>query len=156
MWAGSAGWTPQAGVVPPSDRFAEMVGIPLKTMAARRLSPNMRWCCPPAAVRHGDTLIVAKLDRLARFLPDVRARGKLRGKQTKLSERQQRELCRMCSTGEYSMGGRAKLFSVSRPTVYRALDQRLSTWPGSRLTEFVTRRQGHQEVRRWRNLEGRT
>ncbi len=47
----------------------------------------------------------------------ARARGKLRGKQPKLSDRQQRELCRMHATGEYYISDLAKLFSVSRPTV---------------------------------------
>ena len=136
-----------------------------------------------AAVREGDTLVVPKLDRLARSVPDARAiadrlqerdvklalgralydpgdpmgklffnilatfaefeadlirmrtregmaiaraRGKLRGKQPKLSDRQQRELCRMHSTGEYSISDLAELFSVSRPTVYRTLNRRLS------------------------------
>ena len=131
-----------------------------------------------AAVREGDTLVVAKLDRLARSVPDARAiadrlrergvklalgralydptdpmgkmffnilatfaefeaelirmrtregmaiaraRGKLRGKQPKLSEKQQRELARMHATGEYSISDLAELFSVSRPTVYRTL-----------------------------------
>ena len=136
-----------------------------------------------AAVRAGDTLVVPKLDRLARSVPDeraiadrlrerdvklalgralydpgdpmgklffnilatfaefeadlirlrtregmaiARARGKLRGKQPKLSDRQQRELCRMHATGEYSISDLAELFSVSRPTVYRTLNRRLS------------------------------
>ena len=136
-----------------------------------------------AAVREGDTLVVPKLDRLARSVPDARAiadrlrergvklalgralydpgdpmgkmffnilatfaefeadlirmrtregmaiaraRGKLRGKQPKLSDRQQRELCRMHTTGEYSISDLAELFSVSRPTVYRTLNRRLS------------------------------
>lgn len=131
-----------------------------------------------AAVREGDTLVVPKLDRLARSVPDARAiadqleakgvklalgasvydptdpmgkmffnilatfaefeadlirmrtregmaiaraRGKLRGKQPKLSEKQQRELMRMYGTGEYSISDLAELFSVSRPTVYRTL-----------------------------------
>jgi len=86
-----------------------------------------------AAVRAGDTLVVPKLDRLARSVPDARAigddlvfnilatfaefevdllrmrtregmavaraKGKLRGKQPKLSARQQRELARMAGTG---------------------------------------------------------
>ena len=113
-----------------------------------------------AAVRKGDTLVVPKLDRLARSVPDARhiadqlqakgvklalgrsihdpsdpmgkmffnilatfaefeadlirmrtregmaiarAKGKLRGKQPKLSEKQQRELCRMHATGDYSI-----------------------------------------------------
>ena len=136
-----------------------------------------------AAVREGDTLVVPKLDRLARSVPDARAiadrlrerdvklalgrvlydpgdpmgklffnilatfaefetdlirmrtregmaiaraRGKLRGKQPKLSDRQQRELYRMHATGEYSISDLAELFSVSRPTVYRTLNRRLS------------------------------
>ena len=136
-----------------------------------------------AAVRAGDTLVVPKLDRLARSVPDARAiadrlrergvklalgralydpgdhmgklffnilatfaefeadlirmrtregmaiaraRGKLRGKQPKLSDRQQRELCRRHATGEYSISDLAELFSVSRPTVYRTLNRRHS------------------------------
>ena len=51
----------------------------------------------------------------------ARAKGKLRGKQPKLSDRQQRELCRMHATGEYSISDLAEIFSVSRPTVYRTL-----------------------------------
>ena len=131
-----------------------------------------------AAVRAGDTLVVPKLDRLARSVPDARdiadslvkrgvrlalgasvydpsdpmgkmffnvlatfaefeadlirmrtregmaiakAKGKLRGKMPKLSEKQQRELLRMHETGEYSISDLAELFSVSRPTVYRTL-----------------------------------
>lgn len=133
-----------------------------------------------AAVREGDTLIVPKLDRLARSVPDARAiaelletkgvklalgasvydptdpmgkmffnilatfaefesdlirmrtregmaiaraKGKLRGKQPKLSEKQQKELGRMHSTGDYSISDLAEVFSVSRPTVYRTLDR---------------------------------
>jgi DNA invertase Pin-like site-specific DNA recombinase len=133
-----------------------------------------------AAVREGDTLIVPKLDRLARSVPDARAiadqlaakgvklalgasvydptdpmgkmffnilatfaefesdlirmrtcegmaiaraKGKLRGKQPKLSEKQQKELGRMHATGEYSISDLAELFSVSRPTVYRTLNR---------------------------------
>ena len=131
-----------------------------------------------AAVRGGDTLVVPKLDRLARSVPDARvigddlarrgirlqigsslhdphdpmgklffnilatfaefeadlirmrtregmaiarARGRLRGKQPKLSERQQRELRRMHESGDYSISDLAELFSISRPTVYRTL-----------------------------------
>lgn len=133
-----------------------------------------------AAVREGDTLVVPKLDRLARSVPDARAiadqlaakgvklalgasvydptdpmgkmffnilatfaefesdlirlrtregmaiaraKGKLRGKQPKLSEKQQKELGRMHATGEYSISDLAELFAVSRPTVYRTLSR---------------------------------
>jgi DNA invertase Pin-like site-specific DNA recombinase len=51
----------------------------------------------------------------------AKAKGKLRGKQPKLSVKQQKELCRMQNSGEYSISDLAELFSVSRPTVYRTL-----------------------------------
>lgn len=133
-----------------------------------------------AAVREGDTLVVAKLDRLARSVPDAReiaaqlqargvklalggavydpsdpmgkmffnilatfaefesdlirmrtregmavarAKGKLRGKKPKLSDRQSRELRRMYDTSDYSISDLAEVFSVSRPTVYRTLQR---------------------------------
>ena len=133
-----------------------------------------------AAVRSGDTLVVPKLDRLARSVPDARdigdtlvargvklslggsiydptdpmskmffnmlavfaefevdllrmrtregmaiakAKGKLRGKQPKLSTRQQAELRRMHDGGGYTIADLAEVFSVSRPTVYRVLDR---------------------------------
>ena len=131
-------------------------------------------------MRCGDKLVVTKLDRLARSVPDARdiadelrarevklalgpttydpadpmgkmffnilatfaefesdliwlrtregmavsrAKGKLRGKKPKLSERQARELRRMYDTGGYSVSDLAEVFSVSRPTVYRTLQR---------------------------------
>lgn len=53
----------------------------------------------------------------------ARAKGKLRGKQPKLSEKQQKELFRMHASGDYSISDLAELFSVSRPTVYRTLQR---------------------------------
>lgn len=47
------------------------------------------------------------------------AKGKLRGKKPKLSDRCQKELRRMYDTGNYSISDLAELFSVSRPTIYR-------------------------------------
>ena len=136
-----------------------------------------------AAVRAGDTLVVPKLDRLARSVPDAReiadglakrgvrlalgstvydpadpmgrmffnvlatfaefeadlirlrtregmavarAKGKLRGKKPKLSDRQAEELTRMHSTGEYLVSDLAELFSVSRPTVCRTLSRQVA------------------------------
>ena len=167
----------ELGVV--EDRIYTDHGLTGTTRARPGLDPAL------AAVRAGDTLVVPKLDRLARSVPDARAiadrlrergvklalgralydpgdpmgklffnilatfaefeadlirnqmrtregmaiaraRGKLRGKQPKLSDRQQRELCRMHATGEYSISDLAELFSVSRPTVYRTLNRRLS------------------------------
>lgn len=51
----------------------------------------------------------------------ARAKGRLRGKQPRLSERQQKELARMHATGDYSISDLGELFDVSRPTVYRTL-----------------------------------
>lgn len=133
-----------------------------------------------AAVRAGDTLVVPKLDRLARSVPDARdigdtllargirlslggtlydpadpmskmffnmlavfaefeadllrmrtregmaiarSKGKLKGKQPKLSVRQQAELVRMHSSGEYSIADLMEVFTVGRATVYRVLDR---------------------------------
>ena len=39
----------------------------------------------------------------------------------KLSDKQQKELCRMHDTGDYSISDLAEVFSVSRPTVYPTL-----------------------------------
>jgi DNA invertase Pin-like site-specific DNA recombinase len=133
-----------------------------------------------AAVRSGDTLVVPKLDRLARSVPDARdigdslvargvklslggtiydpsdpmgkmffnilatfaefevdllrmrpregmavarAKGKLRGRQPKLSTAQQAHLVKLHGSGEHSIAELAELFSVSRPTVYRVLER---------------------------------
>ena len=56
----------------------------------------------------------------------ARAKGKLRGKQPKLSDKQQNELRRMHDTGDYSISDLAEVFSVSRPTVYRTLNRQKS------------------------------
>jgi DNA invertase Pin-like site-specific DNA recombinase len=133
-----------------------------------------------AAVRAGDTLIVPKLDRLARSVPDARdigdslaardvklslggsvydpadpmgkmffnilatfaefevdllrmrtregmaiakAKGKLKGKQPKLSAAQQRHLLQLHRDGKHTIVELAELFNVSRPTVYRVIDR---------------------------------
>jgi DNA invertase Pin-like site-specific DNA recombinase len=133
-----------------------------------------------AAVRAGDTLVVPKLDRLARSVPDARdigdslagrgvrlslggtiydpndpmgkmffnilatfaefevdllrmrtregmavakAKGKLKGKQPKLSARQQAHLVTQHRSGEHTIADLAELFSVSRATVYRVLER---------------------------------
>jgi DNA invertase Pin-like site-specific DNA recombinase len=51
----------------------------------------------------------------------ARAQGKLKGRQPKLSAKQQRELNWMHETGEYTISDLGELFSVSRPTVYRTI-----------------------------------
>ncbi|WP_203913514.1 recombinase family protein [Rhizocola hellebori] len=143
-----------------------------------------------AAVRAGDTLVVSKLDRLARSVPDARAigdslvargvklrvggilydpadpmgkmffnilatfaefevdllrlrtkegmavaraKGRLKGKPPKLNPRQQAHLIKLHRAGAHSVTELADLFSVSRPTVYRVLDnaQRHEPPPGT-------------------------
>ena len=133
-----------------------------------------------AAVRAGDTLVVPKLDRLARSVPAARdigdsltargvklslggtlydpadamgkmffnilatfaefevdllrmrtregmavarAKGKLKGKQPKLTARQQSHLVLQHQSGEHTIADLAELFSVSRATVYRVLER---------------------------------
>jgi len=49
------------------------------------------------------------------------AKGKLRGKQPSLSDKQQKELRRMYDSGDHSISNLAEVFSVSRPTIYRTL-----------------------------------
>ena len=131
-----------------------------------------------AALREGDTLVVPKLDRLARSVPDARAigddlaargiklslggqvydptdpmgkmffnilatfaefevdllrmrtregmavaraKGRLKGRKPKLSNKQRAELGRMHGTGDYTITDLAELFNISRPTVYRTI-----------------------------------
>jgi DNA invertase Pin-like site-specific DNA recombinase len=56
----------------------------------------------------------------------ARAKGKLKGKQPKLTPRQQPELTRMHATGEYTMTDLMEVFSVGRATVYRTLERAAS------------------------------
>jgi DNA invertase Pin-like site-specific DNA recombinase len=53
----------------------------------------------------------------------ARANGKLRGRQPKLSVKQQAELGRMHATGDYTIADLAEVFSVARATVYRTLQR---------------------------------
>ena len=53
----------------------------------------------------------------------ARAKGRLRGRQPKLSVKQRAELRRMHASGDYSIADLAELFTVSRPTVYRTLQR---------------------------------
>lgn len=131
-----------------------------------------------AACRAGDTLVVTKLDRLARSVRDAHtiaddlahrqiklsiggsihdptdptgkllfnalamiaefeadlirtrtregmkvaaAKGKLRGKQPKLTAKQEAHLIELHATGEYSTRDLAELFTIGRSTVYRTI-----------------------------------
>jgi DNA invertase Pin-like site-specific DNA recombinase len=53
----------------------------------------------------------------------AKAKGRLRGKPPKLTDRQQRELVRMHATGDYSIAELGGVFNVARPTVYRVLER---------------------------------
>ena len=145
---------------------------------ANRDRPGLREAL--AACRAGDTLVVTKLDRLARSLPDARdiadeltrrevrlnlggsvydpldpvgrllfnvlamvaefeadlirartregmkvakAKGRLRGRQPKLTPRQEAHLVQLHTAGEHTTGELAELFGVARSTVYRAVNR---------------------------------
>lgn len=53
----------------------------------------------------------------------ARAKGRLRGKQPKLTRRQEAHLVSLVHSGEYSTAEVADLFSVGRSTVYRAIER---------------------------------
>ena len=133
-----------------------------------------------AACRSGDTLVVTKLDRLARSVRDARdiaddlssreirlnlggsvhdptdpvgrllfnvlamvaefeadlisartkegmkvarAKGRLRGKQPKLSSRQEAHLVELYNKGEHTGAELAEIFGVARATIYRAVER---------------------------------
>jgi DNA invertase Pin-like site-specific DNA recombinase len=162
---------------------AERIYVDHGLTGTNRARPGLREAL--AACRAGDTLVVTKLDRLARSLPDARdiadeltshgvklnlggsvydptdpigrllfnvlamvaefeadlirmrtregmkvarAKGRLRGKQPKLSPRQEAHLVSLHRAGNHTSSELAELFSVARSTVYRAI-QRAET-PG--------------------------
>jgi DNA invertase Pin-like site-specific DNA recombinase len=147
-----------------------------------RARPGLREAL--AAVRSGDTLVVTKLDRLARSLRDARdiadeltlkgvvlslggstydptdpigrlmfnvlgmvaefetdlirmrtregmaiarAKGKLKGKQPKLTRTQRSHLYELLDGRAYSQTEIAELFGVSRATIYREVKRRVAT-----------------------------
>ena len=51
----------------------------------------------------------------------AKAKGRLRGKQPKLSPRQEAHLVALHQAGEHTVGELEELFSITRSTVYRAL-----------------------------------
>lgn len=52
-----------------------------------------------------------------------KAKGHLRGKQPKLTRRQEAHLVSLVHGGEYSTAEVAELFNVGRSTVYRAIER---------------------------------
>jgi len=61
----------------------------------------------------------------------ARAKGRLKGKQPKLSKTQRALLFELHDSGEYSQTEVAELLSVSRATVYRELNRRRTTFLAS-------------------------
>jgi len=160
------------GVVP------ERIYVDRGLTGTNRERPGLRDAL--AACEDGGTLVVTKLDRLARSVPDAhaiaqelegrrvklnlggsiqdpnnpvgqslfdvlsmiadfeadlirmrtregmavaRAKGRLRGKQPKLSARQEAALVKLYGEGEHTVSELGELFGVGRSTVYRALDR---------------------------------
>jgi transposase len=56
----------------------------------------------------------------------AKAKGRLRGKQPKLSPMQEAHLVELCRAGDHTVCELEKLFGVTRSTVYRAM-RRAST-----------------------------
>ncbi len=53
----------------------------------------------------------------------ARAEGRLRGKQPKLSPKQEAHLVALYRAGEHTAGEPEELFSITRSTVYRAIER---------------------------------
>jgi DNA invertase Pin-like site-specific DNA recombinase len=53
----------------------------------------------------------------------ARAKGRIRGRQPKLTGPQQRHLIQLHAAGEYTQSELAELFGISRAAVYRALQR---------------------------------
>ena len=53
----------------------------------------------------------------------AKARGRLRGKQPKLSRKQEEHLVALHRAGEHTNAELAELFGIGRSTVYRALER---------------------------------
>ncbi|PRZ12934.1 recombinase family protein [Nesterenkonia sandarakina] len=157
---------------------ADQVYVDHGLTGTNRTRPGLREAL--AAVRSGDTLVVTKLDRLARSLPDARniadelttkgvtlsiggslydpndavgrllfnvlgmvaefeadlirartregmavakAKGRLRGKQPKLSPSKRKHLLATHEAGTHTQTELAELFDVSRATIYRELQR---------------------------------
>jgi len=161
-----------AGLGVPAERIYVDDGL----TGSSRARPGLAQAL--AACRAGDTLVVTKLDRLARSVPDARdiadeltgravklqlgstvhdptdpigrllftalsmvaefeadlnrmrtregmaiakAKGRLRGKQPKLTGRRAAHLVQLHRAGEHTPGELAELFQVGRSTVYRTI-----------------------------------
>ncbi len=173
------------------DVAAERIYVDHGLTGTNRERPGLHQAL--AACRAGDTLVVTKLDRLARSLPDARAiadeltqrqvklnlggsvhdptdpvgrllfnvlamiaefesdlirmrtregmkvakaKGRLRGKQPKLSATQEAHLVELYHAGEHTVSELEELFPITRSTIYRAIARARArapaTGPGQR------------------------
>ncbi len=103
---------------PPLRPRARAAAMPAFVRSMIRVRSNSAVCGAPHTAEFEADLIRL---RTREGMAIARARGKLRGKKPKLSDKQQKELRRMHNTGEYAISDLAELFTVSRPTVYRTL-----------------------------------
>ncbi len=85
-----------------------------------------RWIRPSALAALDLANRGPRLLRTREGMAVARAKGKLRGKQPKLTPRQQAELTRMHATGEYTIADLMEVFSIGRATVYRTLERTVS------------------------------
>jgi hypothetical protein len=76
----------------------------------------------------------------------ARAKGKLKGRKPKLSDRRQTELRRMYDTEEYSISGFAEVFDMSRPTVSRVLARTKAAGAGAAGQAWDMPRSGSRTV----------
>jgi len=61
--------------------------------------------------------------RIREGMKIAKAKGRLRGKQPKLSPKQESHLVELYKAGEHTAGELAEIFGVARSTVYRAVER---------------------------------
>ncbi len=99
--------TPSAGAAHPPRAAA----VPRRGLALPK----------PPITRTTDTVCPLKGSRRPARL--WTAKGRLRGKQPKLTPRQEQHLVALHAAGQHTSGELAELFGVARSTVYRALER---------------------------------
>jgi DNA invertase Pin-like site-specific DNA recombinase len=185
------------------DVAAERIYVDHGLTGTNRERPGLHQAL--AACRAGDTLVVTKLDRLARSLPDARAiadelaqrqvklnlggsvhdptdpvgrllfnvlamiaefesdlirmrtregmkvakaKGRLRGKQPKLSATQEAHLVKLYRAGEHTVSELEELFPVTRSTIYRAIARAAHKHPPAQRRRSSRQRWARRRVRR--------